>query len=40
LKLDLIQPPVVIEEWPYEGRRVAVTAGAAGELIELVETTG
>ena len=39
LKLDLIQPPVVIEEWPYERRRVAVTAGAAGELIELVETT-
>ena len=40
LKHDLIRPPVVIEEWPYEGRRVAVTAGAAGELIELVETTG
>jgi hypothetical protein len=38
LKLDLIQPPVVIEEWPYKGRRVAVTSGAEGELIELVET--
>ena len=37
-KLDLIQPPVVIKESPYNGRRVAVTAGAAGELIELVET--
>jgi hypothetical protein len=38
LGLDLIQPPVVIKEAPYNGRRVALTVGAAGELIELIET--
>ncbi len=29
--------PCVIDEWPYEGRRAAVTVGAAGEWIELIE---
>jgi hypothetical protein len=38
LDLELIQPPVVIKEAPYNGRRVALTVGAAGELIELIET--
>lgn len=38
LDLELIQPPVVIKEAPYNGRRVALTIGAAGELIELIET--
>jgi hypothetical protein len=28
---------IVVNETPYDGRRVAVVAGAAGELIELVE---
>ncbi len=38
LGLDLVQPPAVIKEAPYNGRRVALTVGAAGELIELIET--
>ncbi|MBO0799145.1 MAG: hypothetical protein J2P31_10020, partial [Blastocatellia bacterium] len=38
LDLVLTQPPVVIKEAPYNGRRVALTIGAAGEVIELIET--
>lgn len=33
----LLAPPVTRAEAPYGGRRVAVAAGAAGELLELVE---
>jgi hypothetical protein len=33
----LIAPPTQAAFAPYEGRRVGVMAGAAGELIELVE---
>ena len=29
--------PQPVNEWPYEGRRAAVTVGAAGEWIELIE---
>ena len=29
--------PIVVNEKPYDGRRVALAIGAAGELIELVE---
>ena len=31
-------PRLQIDAWPYEGRRVAVTTGAAGEWLELIET--
>lgn len=34
----LIAPPKKIAKAPYDGRRVGVMRGAAGELIELVET--
>ena len=30
--------PRVVDEFPYDGRRVAVTVGPAGEWLELVET--
>ena len=35
--LQLLSEPRVIDAAPYHGRRVAVTIGAAGEWIELVE---
>ena len=38
LKLPLLAPPRAIAGTPYGGRRVAVARGAAGELIELIET--
>ncbi|NOT59472.1 MAG: hypothetical protein HOP19_04515 [Acidobacteria bacterium] len=31
------QAPQAISEWPYDGHRAAVTVGAAGEWIELIE---
>lgn len=34
----LLAPPRVIKSAPYLGRRVAVTRGVGGELIELIET--
>jgi len=37
LGLALIHPPAKIDAAPYNGRRVAVTIGAAGEMIELIE---
>ncbi len=37
VKAELLSPPVVVEAAPYSGRRVALTRGAAGELIELIE---
>lgn len=37
LDLEFIAPPRRIEEAPYDGRRVAVARGAAGEYLELVE---
>lgn len=40
LSVDFFTPPKVREEAPYDGRRMAVTIGAAGELIELIETGG
>jgi hypothetical protein len=38
LKVPLLSPPHAVAAAPYSGRRVALTRGAAGELIELVET--
>ena len=38
VKDRLLAPPRAIETAPYDGRRVAVLTGAAGELIELIET--
>lgn len=35
--LSFFKAPTVLPEPPYNGRRVAVTTGAAGELIELIE---
>ncbi len=35
--LPFVSPPRTIQEAPYNGKRVAVTIGLAGELIELVE---
>jgi len=35
LKLSFLQPPMVIGEPPYDGRKVAMCVGGAGELIEL-----
>lgn len=32
------QPPRAIADFPYRGRRVAVTVGPAGELLEVIET--
>jgi hypothetical protein len=37
LPLDFISSPAPISEWPYDGRRMAATIGAANELIELIE---
>ena len=37
LKVPLLAPPRRIAGAPYDGRRVAVTRGAAGELIEMIE---
>ena len=37
VKAEFLTPPARVEQAPYFGRRVAVTRGAAGELIELVE---
>lgn len=41
-KFDLIwrTEPKAIDAFPYDGRRVAVTVGPAGEWIELIETVG
>ncbi len=36
--LPLTAPPRIIEQFPYNGRKVGVMHGAAGELIELIET--
>ncbi len=38
LDLQFEAPPRAVAAAPYDGRRVAVARGAAGELIELVET--
>ena len=35
---EFLAPPQVVDAAPYGGRRVAVLRGAAGELVELVET--
>jgi len=32
------RPPVAVADFPYRGRRVAVTVGPAGEWVEVVET--
>lgn len=37
LDLEFLAPPRRIESAPYDGRRVAVVRGAAGEYLELVE---
>jgi len=37
IKEHLLAPPVAVESAPYNGSRVAVVRGPAGELIELVE---
>ena len=37
VKLPWRHAPRVIDEWPYAGRRAAVTVGTAGEWIELIE---
>ncbi|HVS76818.1 MAG TPA: hypothetical protein VHE11_07775 [Steroidobacteraceae bacterium] len=37
MKLPMLAPPKHIGTFPYEGRRVAVVKGAAGELVELIE---
>ena len=34
---DLREEPTTIEAFPYNGRKVGVTVGVAGEWIELVE---
>ena len=38
LDVDWRSPPKTIDEPPYNGRRVGVTEGAAGEWIELIES--
>ena len=38
LDVDFLSPPQPLAEPPYDGSRVALCRGAAGELIELVET--
>jgi len=40
LDVEFLAPPRVVGAAPYEGRRVALTRGVAGELIELIENTG
>jgi len=37
LELPLLTAPRAVASMPYDGRRVAVTRGPAGELVELVE---
>ncbi len=37
VKLPWRHAPQAIDEWPYAGRRAAVTVGLAGEWIELIE---
>ncbi len=37
VEAEFIAPPVRIDAAPYSGRRAALTRGAAGELIELIE---
>ena len=36
--LALVAPATRVDDFPYQGRRVGVMRGAAGELIELIET--
>lgn len=38
--LPLLRAPVTLTEPPYEGARVAVARGPAGERIELLEGVG
>ncbi len=38
LEVPFLSPPVVLDDPIHGGARVAVTTGAAGELIELIET--
>lgn len=38
LQAKLLAPPRKIADAPYNGRRVAVVRGAAGELVELIES--
>ncbi len=38
LELEFMHPPRNFANAPYDGRRAAVTRGAAGELIELIES--
>ena len=40
IDLPLLAPPAAIDAAPYNGRRTAITIGAAGEMIELIETAG
>jgi len=37
IDLPLLAPPVAIDDAPYNGRRTAITLGAAGEMIEMIE---
>jgi catechol 2,3-dioxygenase-like lactoylglutathione lyase family enzyme len=38
--VDGLAPPAALPQAPYHGRRAGVCVGAAGELIELIETPG
>ncbi len=38
LDVDWRAPPVAVDEMPYQGRRVGVTVGPAGEWLEIIET--
>jgi len=38
VKVPLLARPRAVKSKPYDGRRVAVARGAAGELVELIET--
>jgi hypothetical protein len=38
--VDWLAPPAALPQAPYHGRRAGVCVGAAGELIELIETPG
>ena len=38
VKADFITPPQIRHEAPYNGARTGTIIGAAGELIELIET--
>ena len=37
LKVEWRAPPTRIAEFPYNGRRTAVTTGSAGEWLEFIE---